>query len=290
MSQTNELNVVPESKDRHSIWMAALAAGILLVGGFAFYQNNQLQEVRHDLTTSQRDVAALRTSVAGVTDDARKQIESLRGQLVNTQQQSTEVLSQAQVIAKRRADAAVARLDKKHSEQVAELNSQLSEVKENAALSSTRLAGVSNDVSAVQTDVADTKSRLDKSISELQSVRGDMGMMSGLVATNSKQIDMLRQLGDRNIYEFKLVKANGLQRVGDVSLRVLKTNAKRNRYSLAVSADDKVIEKKDKTTNEPVQFYVASKARQPYEIVVNEVTKNTVKGYLATPKVTTASN
>jgi chromosome segregation ATPase len=290
MSQTNELNVVPESKDRHSIWMAALAAGILLVGGFAFYQNNQLQEVRHDLTASQRDVAALRTSVAGVTDDARKQIESLRGQLVNTQQQSTEVLSQAQVIAKRRADAAVARLDKKHSEQVAELNSQLSEVKENAALSSTRLAGVSNDVSAVQTDVADTKSRLDKSISELQSVRGDMGMMSGLVATNSKQIDMLRQLGDRNIYEFKLVKANGLQRVGDVSLRVLKTNAKRNRYSLAVSADDKVIEKKDKTTNEPVQFYVASKARQPYEIVVNEVTKNTVKGYLATPKVTTASN
>lgn len=290
MSQTNELNVVQEPKERQPIWLAALAAGIVLVGGFAFYQNSQLQEIRHDLTVSQRDVSSLRTAVAGASDEARKQIDGLRGQLVNTQQQSTEVLSQAQVIAKRRADAAVAKLDKKHSEQVAALNTQLTEVKENAALSSTRLAGVSSDVSAVQTDVADTKSRLDKSISELQSVRGDMGMMSGLVATNSKQIDVLRQLGDRNIYEFKLTKSSGLQRVGDISLRVLKTNVSRSRYSLAVSADDKVIEKKDKTANEPVQFYVASKARQPYEIVVNEVTKNTVKGYLATPKVTTASN
>jgi hypothetical protein len=39
-----------------------------------------------------------------------------------------------------------------------------------------------------------------------------------------------------------------------------------------------------------VQFYVLDKARQPYEIVVNEIGKNSVKGYLATPKVTTARN
>jgi Flp pilus assembly protein TadG len=69
---------------------------------------------------------------------------------------------------------------------------------------------------------------------------------------------------------------------------VLKTNVRRNQYSVVVTADDKMIEKKDKTTNEPVQFYVVSKARQPYEIVVNEVSKNMIKGYLATPKVTTA--
>ncbi len=79
-----------------------------------------------------------------------------------------------------------------------------------------------------------------------------------------------------------------MARVGDISLKLTKTNIGRNRYSLLVSADDKVIEKRDKTTNEPVQFYVASKARQPYELVVNEVSKNVIKGYLATPKVTTA--
>jgi DNA repair exonuclease SbcCD ATPase subunit len=292
MSQPNEINTIREVevKERPSIWLPALAVGIALVAGFAFYQNAQLQDVRRDLAASQKDVSALRTSVAGASDDARKQIDTLRGQLVNTQQQSAEVLTKAQTVAKRRADAAVAKLDKQQAERVAALDAELNQVKENTALTSTRLAGVSSDISAVQTDVADTKSKLDKTNGELQSVRGDMGVMSGLVATNSKEIETLRKLGDRNIYEFKLAKSDGLERVGDISLRVVKTNIRRNQYSLVVSADDKLIEKKDKTTNEPVQFYVMSKARQPYEIVVNEVGKNTIKGYLATPKVTTARN
>jgi hypothetical protein len=292
MSQPNETNTIREVEvnGRPSIWLPALAVGIALVAGFAFYQNTQLQDVRRDLATSQKDVSALRTSVAGAGDEARKQMDTLRGQLVNTQQQSAEVLTKAQTVAKRRADAAVAKIDKRQAERVAALDAELNQVKENTAMTSTRLAGVSNDVSAVQTDVADTKSRLDKSMGELQSVLGDMGLMSGLVATNSQEIETLRKLGDRNIYEFKLTKAGGLERVGDISLRVVKTNIRRNQYSLVVSADDKLIEKKDKTTNEPVQFYVASKARQPYEIVVNEVSKNTIKGYLATPKVTTARN
>ena len=38
--------------------------------------------------------------------------------------------------------------------------------------------------------------------------------------------------------------------------------------------------------NEPIQFYT-SKARQPYEIVVNSVSKDKIAGYLATPKVMT---
>jgi hypothetical protein len=58
-----------------------------------------------------------------------------------------------------------------------------------------------------------------------------------------------------------------------------------SRYSLDVMADDKRVEKKDRTVNEPVQFYT-SKARQPYELVVNQVAKNKIVGYLATPKVT----
>lgn len=290
MSQPNELNVIQETKGHTSIWLPTLAAALALVAAFAIYQSNQLQDVRRDLTASQKDVSALRTSVAGASDEARKQIDSLRGQILTSQQASTEVMTQAQTAAKRRADAAVARLDKKQAERVAALDAQLNEVKETTAQNATRLAGVSTDVTSVQSDVADTKTKLDKTNGELQSVRGDMGMMSGLVATNSKEIDTLRKLGDRNIYEFNLTKSAGMERVGDIQVKVVKTNVRRNQYSMVVNADDKTIEKKDKTTNEPVQFYVASKARQPYEIVVNEVTKNTIKGYLATPKVTTARN
>jgi hypothetical protein len=52
---------------------------------------------------------------------------------------------------------------------------------------------------------------------------------------------------------------------------------------LNVVADDKTIEKKDKTVGEPIQFYVRG-ARAPYEIVVFDLTKDTAKGYLSAPK------
>jgi hypothetical protein len=48
------------------------------------------------------------------------------------------------------------------------------------------------------------------------------------------------------------------------------------------------VQKKDRTINEPVQFYVARSQKQPYEIVINEIRKDQVSGYLATPKITEA--
>ena len=69
-------------------------------------------------------------------------------------------------------------------------------------------------------------------------------------------------------------------------LQLKKSDAKKNRFSVNLTFDDKTVEKKDKTLNEPLQFYT-SKARQPYEIVVNSVGKDTISGYLATPKVQT---
>jgi len=72
--------------------------------------------------------------------------------------------------------------------------------------------------------------------------------------------------------------------VADITLLLKKTDPKRNRYTVEVMADDKLTEKKDKNINEPVQFYT-SKAKQPYELVVNTVRKDLIIGYLATPKV-----
>jgi hypothetical protein len=68
-----------------------------------------------------------------------------------------------------------------------------------------------------------------------------------------------------------------------------KTDQKKSRYTMTVLADDKSIEKKDKTSGEPIQFYVKGAAKQsPYEIVVFDVGKNQISGYLATPKDTPA--
>ena len=103
----------------------------------------------------------------------------------------------------------------------------------------------------------------------------------------------LRRLGERNYYEFTIKKQKERTRVGDaatgVTLLLKSTDTKKNKYTLEVMADDKATEKKDKTINEPVQF-ILSKATQPYELVVNSVSKDLISGYLAAPKVQTARN
>jgi hypothetical protein len=71
--------------------------------------------------------------------------------------------------------------------------------------------------------------------------------------------------------------------VSTVSLQLKKANPKKARYTLNVLADDRAIEKKDRTMFEPLQFYTG-RDRQLYEVVVFTVDKNKVSGYLSAPK------
>jgi len=76
--------------------------------------------------------------------------------------------------------------------------------------------------------------------------------------------------------------------VGPVQVVLGKTDPKKSKFTVTVYADDKTIEKKDKTAGEPVQFYVGRTRGTPYEMVVFDVGKNQITGYLSTPKDTTA--
>jgi hypothetical protein len=70
-----------------------------------------------------------------------------------------------------------------------------------------------------------------------------------------------------------------------VQISLNRTDPKKSKYTITVIADDKTIEKRDKTSGEPVQFFVKGSSRMaPYEIVVFDVGKNQITGYLETPK------
>jgi hypothetical protein len=112
---------------------------------------------------------------------------------------------------------------------------------------------------------------------------GDLGVQSGLIARTREDLDALKRLGDRNIYDFNLVKTRQPQRVGPIQVRLTNADVKRSRYTVLVVADDRSIEKKDRTALEPVQFYMRG-SRVPSELVVMEVTKDRITGYLSTPK------
>lgn len=152
----------------------------------------------------------------------------------------------------------------------------------NTSLNS-KLGEVSAAVGNVRSQATSAQTELQNTIAQLKSMQGDLGVQSGLIATNSGELAALKRLGERNYFEFKLIRTKQAQRVGDITLLLKKSDPKRNKYTIDVVADDKLTEKRDKSLNEPVQFYTG-KVKQPYEIVVNQVQKDQIVGYLATPK------
>ena len=281
-------------------WVHFLLSGVILLGSMAFYETSQAEALRREVAQLKHDNFALRTSLSK-SDRVLQQslaafhgeLDQLHAELASTRAATGQSLAMAQQAAVRHADDLAGKLEKKRRQQEAQqrqLSAELSQVKQSAAETSKRLNGISSDVGSVRSEVESVRSATRQANVNLQQTRGDVGMMNGLIATNAEEIQMLRDLGDRNVYEFTLAKSDGMKRVGDIEVSLEKADAKRNVFTVEILAADQRVEKKDKTINEPLQFYVPGRSAQPYELVVNQVDKNTVKGYLAAPKVTVARN
>lgn len=248
----------------------------------------QLDNVRQDVSKMREalvtDVASLRESSAVTAQAHRRTVDSLRDQLEAAQRQQSMAVGQAKVDATRRAEELTAKLAAAQEAQKQAVAQELTAVREAAAATDTKVSEVTTGLAKVDDKVDTTREELEKTVSDLKRVTGDLGIQSGLVATNASELAMLKSLGERNYFDIKLGKTKEPVRVGDILIKLKKSDQKRNRYTIEVVADDKKSEKKDKTINEPVQFIVAG-SRQPYEIVINQVGKDSITGYLSTPKV-----
>ncbi|MBK5292908.1 MAG: hypothetical protein JJE04_14710 [Acidobacteriia bacterium] len=259
------------------IVIALLAANVYL-----FLQVDQMRteitKMRESILT---EVSNLRETSSISTQTSRRHLDSVRSELEAARRQASQAVGQA----KQEADKNVEDLSKKfeieQKKQQEQVKAELSRVEQTA---SSKIGEVSTEVGTVKRDVAATKGELDKTIADLKRTSGDLGVQSGLIATNGKELAALKALGDRSYFEFNLVKSNKPSRLSDITVVLKKADVKGNKYTIEVVADDKKFEKKDRTVNEPVQFYM-SKFRQPCELVVNEVKKDRIVGYLSQPKV-----
>ena len=137
-----------------------------------------------------------------------------------------------------------------------------------------------DDVNKLGTDVTGVKSDLDATKNSIQMARSEMGT---LIARNHDEIDQLRRMGQRDYFEFTVTRKAGSQKVGSIQVELKDTNTKKNQFTINVLADDKNFEKKNRSVNEPIFFYTGG-SRQPLELVINKVGKNTASGYLSVPK------
>lgn len=288
-NETDKTVVNQEEAPRgHTALFAVLIAGLVIAicgDGYLIVRSNNLDEQISQLQgTTQTEMSKLSKATTTLLD---QRLEAIGTDVQSAHDTANSAIKQARAEVQRQN----AQLSKRLDEQQQQVAGELVELKDATTTANSKLdevsadvTGVKTDVSGVKTDVASTQSQVDKDGAQLKQVVGDMGVMSGLIATNGKDLQALRELGDRNYFEFDLSKGQLTKKVGDITISLKKADPKRNRYTVDILADDKHVEKKDKTINEPVQLYV-SENRQPYEVVVNQVKKDEVIGYLATPKV-----
>jgi len=247
--------------------------GLALVLGvgalvWSFILQNRLQRAELDLANAHQETATLQNRMYASDARLRATSETFAQRLGTTQ---------AQIDAKAQSILQKQNLDMARREEAeAKISANVNAVKTDVSTVKTDVGTVKTDVATTQADLADTKTQLQRTI-------GDAGVMSGLIAKNHDELEELKHKGDRTYYEFTLQKGADPTLLSTIKLKLKKVDNKRGKFTLELNADDRIVEKKDKTLLEPVQFY-SGKSPALYEIVVNNVAKNQVTGYLSVPK------
>jgi multidrug efflux pump subunit AcrA (membrane-fusion protein) len=244
-------------------WILTILA-ILVVAAFAYAHYvtySSVEKLTKELNDSQAQMKELQNRI----QTAEAQEETLGRQAGMTKKE----LAQRAAALQAEQRAAESRLEKEQKAQITAVSGDI--------------AGVKTDVGGVKTDVASTKADLEATKAKLQSAVGDLGMQSGLIANTRSDLEVLKHKGDRNYYEFTLLKGAKPQPVSTVSLQLRKADTKKGKFTLNVTSDDKTIEKKDRNVSEPIQFY-SGRDHMLFELVVWSVDKNKATGYLSTPK------
>jgi len=219
-------------------------------------QEKDMQTVQDRLATADKNNTTLQDDLTVVT----KKLQITQGQLKKAREEAQQVREDATQQLAAMDDSVKSQLSTKAST-------------DDVKLVSGEVGGVRTDLDATKTDLNTTKQNLDMARSELGT----------LIAKNHDEIDELRKLGERDYIEFTIDAKNKPQKIGNVSVELRATNPNKNQYNLALTVNDKLTEKKNRTINEPIFFYTHG-SKQPMEIVVNSVEKNKVVGYLSIPK------
>jgi hypothetical protein len=132
----------------------------------------------------------------------------------------------------------------------------------------------------VQGQLDDQAKQIDATRQDLASARTEL---QGSIATTHDELVLLEKKGERSYFEFDLDKSKQFQREGPVGVRLAKANTKHEFADLEMMVDDFKVSKKHVNIYEPVIFY-STDSKVPIELVINNISKNHIHGYVSEPK------
>jgi hypothetical protein len=275
-----------------SDWMkpTLIVALVLIVAlGYGLYSANatlssRLSEMRiemnEEISSARVDADKRATEMAADLEVITKRL-GVTSQELTASRQFAESLRAAQEEARQELASELAR--KANSTDVAavreEATTKLAEVQQDA---SAKIGSVSGEVKTVAANLDLTIQDLAASRREIVDVRTTLSQQ---IARNATELNELRARGERDFFEFDIRKGKKdvFTRVADIQMELKKTDNKRQKYDVVIQVDDSRLEKKERTANEPVQFLVG-RDKLRYELVVNLVDKDRIRGYVSAPK------
>jgi chromosome segregation ATPase len=252
---------------------AIIVLGLVAIGGLAFGWNASSK-----LDDTQKQVAA---QVSSLKQGVDQDMTSLKDRVVQDEKTNADLQGDLKVVTdklkitqgqlkKARAEAAKA---------VEDTTTKLSAL-DTSVHTELATKAANDDLKNVDTKVGGVRTDLDTTREDLKMARSEMGT---LIARNHDEIDQLRRLGERDYVEFTIAGKNKPQKVGNLTVELKGINEKRSQFSVAMTAEDRKIEKKNRNMNEPIFFYISG-TKIPEELVINKLGKDTISGYVSIPK------
>jgi hypothetical protein len=252
---------------------AIVILGLVALGGLGFGWNASSK-----LDSTQQAVAA---EVKTMQQSVQQDMSSLKDRIAQDEKTNTDLRGDLTVVTKKlritqgqlkTARQEAAKLNDEATQKISALDTSVhTELATKAA---------TDDVKNVDTKVTKVSTDLDATREDLKMAKSEMGT---LIARNHDEIDQLRRLGERDYVEFTIAGRNKPQKVGNVTVELKGVNQKKNQFSVAMTVEDKLFNKKNRALNEPIFFYTSG-THLPEELVINKVSKDQISGYVSIPK------
>jgi len=243
------------------IWMLSLVIALIGVAGLGVGYGIRQQGLVSQMTLREADNTAAMSKM-------RSQIDSLTNKLndMTAQQQQMpqhEPSDDAHPASRSANSPSRSRSSAASGKQMKQLQAQLSDQ---------------------QKQLKDTRDALDKTRSDLEtSLSATRDDLNGSIGRTHEEVVALSKRGERNFFEFELVKSKQFERSGPLSLSLRKADTKHQRIDLNLIVDDIQLSKKSVNLYEPIWIHRADDA-QPVQIVINKIEKDHVRGYVSAPK------
>ena len=284
MMESNQNLMLKIAAATNFVLVLALGYGLSSINGTLANRIAKVESANEEIQAANEKILAVRsvendkTTIKDLLTDldlVKKSVGMTAVELNQTQKQAQTLKQQQELSSKQFATQLASKANSSDVDVFRQdATNQIADVQRD---SDAKYGTVSGEVTVIKHDLLATRDDLGRQLTDVTNV------LSERIATNSGELAELRKKGDRDYFEFDIRKNSKqpFNHVADLQLALLKTDPKKHRYNVAIQVDDNRLEKKDRTANEPVQFLVG---RDRYEVVVNSVEKDRIRGYVSAPK------